>query len=89
MVRHSEARAEVLGQEQDGGAVLAAILLGEVLDGVNQNTLSVNEARIVLALFSPAAAGIGHNRDGEDFSHENQESCQLRCPRNPACCGPK
>lgn len=58
-IGHSEARAEMFREQQDGCLVLFAVLLGQVFDGFHQHPLAVKIPWIGLARFSRRRVGSG------------------------------
>ena len=60
----------MLGKELNGAAVGDRIGLGKISNGLDQQALAVNVARIRSALAS-LSSYLGRNRDRENLGHEN------------------
>jgi hypothetical protein len=86
-VRHSKARAEVLGKQADSGAIVFRIVLGKILHRFYQQSLAFNETGIGGAFLGPAAGGIRQYRNGEDLRHtvplnQHNKEWDAKFPRN-------
>lgn len=59
----------MLREKHDRGFVFVRVLLNQIFHGFEQQSLTLNVPRVLNALFAFAAAGIGKNRNRENFCH--------------------
>jgi len=68
-IAHAKARANVLGNEFNRGAVRYRIALSQVLHSLHQQALAVDVARIGRTLSFSGTSQRGRDRNCKNFSH--------------------
>src|SRR5215469_1128517 len=76
-IRHTEARAHVLGYQFDGGAITERIGLRQIPHRLHQQTLALDITRIG-GSFAPLSVNLRWYRDGKNLCHSTSTHFHYR-----------